>query len=211
MADSTTTFDQIVAAIAALSAATPVVLIAIDGCGGAGKSTLAGHLITTLSALGTAAQGVHFDDFYHPSSHRQAGALAKPPGTGSEIGADFDWQRLRNSVLMPLHQGREAVYQKYDWATDTVRGDPFHITPVGVVCVEGVYSGRPELTRFYDLLIWVTCPRAVRLRRGLERDGEDARTLWEGEWMPQEDRYVQNHRPHERADWVIDGDDGCHR
>ncbi|MEM1292874.1 MAG: hypothetical protein AAGH67_15525 [Cyanobacteria bacterium P01_H01_bin.162] len=44
MADSATMFDQMVIAIAALSPANPVTLIAIDGCGGAGKSTLTGRL-----------------------------------------------------------------------------------------------------------------------------------------------------------------------
>ncbi|MEM7650134.1 MAG: uridine kinase [Cyanobacteria bacterium P01_A01_bin.70] len=204
MADSATTFDQMVTAIAALSSASPVTLIAIDGCGGAGKSTLTSRLKTALATLSIDVQVVHFDDFYRPSSQRQAVALAEP----SAIGPNFDWQRLRESVLIPLHQGNAANYQKYNWATDALIGEPFHIKPVGVVCVEGVYSSRPELACFYDRLIWVTCPRAVRLRRGLERDGESARALWEGEWMPQEDQYVRDYRPQAQADWVIDGADG---
>ncbi len=53
--------------------------------------------------------------------------------------------------------------------------------------------------------IWVECPRDQRLKRGLERDGEDARQMWEDNWMVHEDLYVGVQRPQERADLVVDG------
>ena len=39
--------------------------------------------------------------------------------------------------------------------------------------------------------IWVDCPCEVRLRRGVERDGERMRAVWVEEWMPAEDLYVE--------------------
>ncbi|MFD9627597.1 hypothetical protein [Peribacillus muralis] len=54
-----------------------------------------------------------------------------------------------------------------------------------------MYSTRKELARHYDFTIWVECPRDQRLERGLERDGEEARQMWEHNWMIQEDYYVE--------------------
>ena len=49
------------------------------------------------------------------------------------------------------------------------------------------------------------CLRAIRLARGIARDGEQARTIWEQDWMPKEDDYVKTHLPHERADLLVNG------
>jgi pantothenate kinase-related protein Tda10 len=41
-----------------------LLLVAVDGLGGADKSTLAGHLVRRLQARGADARVVHMDDFY---------------------------------------------------------------------------------------------------------------------------------------------------
>jgi hypothetical protein len=50
-------------------------------------------------------------------------------------------------------------------------------------------------------------PAELRLRRGLERDGDDARTQWES-WMAEEENYRATEHPRERADFVVRGDRG---
>jgi uridine kinase len=74
-----------------------------------------------------------------------------------------------------------------------------------VVLVEGVYSSSEPLRGYIDYAIWVDCPYDVRLRRGIERDGETMRAMWVDEWMPAEDRYVEGEHPNVRADLVLDG------
>ena len=76
-----------------------------------------------------------------------------------------------------------------------------------VIVVEGIYVLRRELRSYYDLTVWVDCSRATRLARGLARDGESAQSLWEDEWMPQEDRYIAAHQPHLAAGFVYAGID----
>jgi hypothetical protein len=46
----------------------------------------------------------------------------------------------------------------------------------------------------------------LRLRRGLHRDGEDARAHWE-RWMAEEDAYVEREHPAEHADLVLAGNE----
>ena len=172
-------------------------LVAIDGLGGAGKSTLARLLKEQLKMLKWIVAVVKHDDFYLPS-HQRENQQAKV------IGGDFEWERLRDQVLTPIREGRSAHYQRYDWETD-VLAEWHTISAPDVVLVEGVYTMRRELTNLYDLKIWVECPRAIRLARGIARDGEKSRPIWEQDWMPKEDDYVKTHLPHERADLSING------
>ena len=172
------------------------VLVGIDGRGGSGKSTFARE----LAALLRNATVVHFDDFYRPAEERKVRAASGD----DEVGGSFDWRRARDQVLQPLVDGEIARYQRYDWDSDELA--EWHlISPGGMVIVEGNYSTRDELRDYYDLTIWVDSPQEIRLRRGVERDGEDARARWLEEWIPEEDRYVGAYQPADRADIVISG------
>lgn len=78
--------------------------------------------------------------------------------------------------------------------------------PVGhFVIVEGCYSLRKELAPLLDFRIWVESPKSLRLDRGIDRDGETNRHLWEDLWMPAEDRYVEAEQPQDRAELILDG------
>ena len=169
-------------------------IVGIDGCSGAGKSHLATEVHTALTSRGRYVSIVHMDDFYLSS---EFGNVARAP---VGIGSAFGWRRLRDEVLAPLTAGKTARYQRYDWPSDALA--EWHDVPRGTVIVEGVYATRLELEQFYDLTVWVECPRPIRLARGIERDGETARRKWEEEWMPAEDRYVSEQSPHTRADLV---------
>ena len=173
------------------------VLIGIDGPGGAGKTTFAQMLTAHLKATGRAVTIVHHDDFFLPSARR----LDNQP---EAIGGDFDWQRLRDQVLLPLKENRPGRYQRYDWGEDAL-AEWHTVSATGAVIVEGVYTLRLELADLYDFKVWVECPGEIRLARGLARDGEEARAVWEQDWMPKEDRYVEIHRPDERADLRVNG------
>ncbi|MGM1356945.1 uridine kinase family protein [Bacillus cereus group sp. BceL297] len=167
-----------------------VIIIGIDGCGGAGKSTLANKIKSNFSTVTI----VHMDDFYLPSAK-----IENENPTNKSIGADFDWKRLLEEVLNPISNGLEGRYKRYDWEKDSLVGSR------GIVIIEGVYATRQELAGMYDLKIWVNCPRETRIKRGIARDGEAARDMWENNWMIAEDMYVESHKPHEFADFIIDG------
>ncbi|SFA40653.1 Uridine kinase [Parageobacillus thermantarcticus] len=189
------TFEQLVRSIDKIPRKQSTLLIGIDGCGGSGKSTLADKLKEECSNVTI----VHMDDFYLPSAQ-----IINTHPTKKPVGADFDWKRVLNQVLEPISQDKEGYYQRYDWKTDSLA--EWRMVPVGgIVIIEGVYSIRKELSEKYDFTIWVDCPREIRLARGLQRDGEKARDMWENNWMISEDIYVEKHKPHERADLVVDG------
>ena len=169
-------------------------LVVIDGLGGAGKTVLAEALAAELGA--SVIQG---DDFYRPSEERQA-SDSEP----EVIGALVDWRRLELQVMAPLSRGEDARYRRYDWDRDRLGGWA-SVPSRETVVVEGVYLLRNELRRYASVAIWVETPREVRLARGIERDGEAARSRWVDEWMPAEDSYVSAMRPDAAAMLVVDG------
>jgi hypothetical protein len=97
---------------------TPTRLVAIDGCGGAGKSTLA----RALAAVCGGVPVVRVDDFlcWH----------------------DLDrwWDRLEREALGPVVAGGGARYRVRDWAQDPL-GEGLNgwvqIPPAELVIVEG--------------------------------------------------------------------------
>lgn len=98
-----------------------VLLIAIDGCGGAGKSTLADE----LSLVRDNSQVVHIDDFYKPKEKR----IAITEDT--HVHSNFDFDRLKTQVLEPLKHGYSATYQ-------TASGEVKEIKPICYVIFEGL-------------------------------------------------------------------------
>lgn len=171
--------DELVAAI--LAKPGPLRLVAVDGPGGAGKSTFARE----LSAAAGGAPVVHTDDF----------AAADNP-------IDW-WPRLVEQVIEPFARGDAAHYQRYDWPSETL-AEWHTIERAPIVIIEGVSSGRSEWAAHISFLIWIETPREERLRRGVERDGIAALDDWES-WMAGEDAHYERDPTRERADVVIDG------
>ncbi|WP_424215253.1 uridine kinase family protein [Streptomyces sp. BI20] len=172
-----------------------VPLVGVDGAGGSGKSTLARALAEAIGA-----EVVHVDDFYLPSGLRPAGAAAEEPG------AFFDLARLRAEAVAPLAAGREARFHRYDWDADAPAAEETVVAAGRPVVVEGVHALHRSLRGLYTFRIHCEAARETRLRRGLERDGEAARSMWVDVWMPAEDRYLAAHRPQDCADVLISTD-----
>ena len=129
---------------------------------------------------------VRLDDFYVPELARA------------------DWERVWEQVIEPLENDSVGSYQRFDWETKKL-AEWCEVKPKGVVIIEGVYALHEKLRRAYDYKIWVEAPYEVRLQRGLERDGEEARSQWVNEWMPNEEEYKESEKPHESANLIIDG------
>ena len=121
------------------------------------------------------------------------------------IAADYDIKRLNQHVIGPIISGKEAKYQRYDWVLDDL-AEWHTVQPKGLIIFEGVYSISDELYSKYDIKIFVECNRKLRLKRGLERDGESALGFWE-QWMSGEDKYLHEQKPQDRADFIILGEE----
>ena len=97
-----------------------------------------------------------------------------------------------------------ARFGSYDWAAGEVRGSRV-VEPRGVIVIEGVCALHRSLRDAYAVRVWVEAPYELRLARGVERDGEAARSTWVDDWMPSEERYVAEDDPVSCAHLVVDG------
>ena len=181
---------EVVAAIAMAARASTmegVRLIGVDGPSGAGKSTIARPVAEALSA-----PIVEIDDFV------------------SWVDFAGWWPRFDAQVLSPLLARRDARYQVRDWHNDEF-GDALAgwktVAPHPFVVLEGVTCTRRAIADRLAVRVWVDAPAEVRLRRGIERDGESHRPLWE-RWMPEEAAFFDADGTRARADFVIDGTTG---
>ncbi|KKI90185.1 hypothetical protein WQ54_23850 [Bacillus sp. SA1-12] len=169
-------------------------LLGIDGCGGAGKSTLAQSF---KDVGGNEVTIIHMDDFYKPTSLRSQ-------VSDDEIGGNWDCERVKKQILEPLRNNQSTNYQRYDWNLDDM-AEWYDVPAGGLVVIEGCYSLVNSLNKYYDFKIWVESPKELRLNRGIERDGEERRHLWEDLWMPAEERYIREQNPLKTADLIVDG------
>ena len=156
-------------------------LIAIDGPGGAGKT----HFAERLAAALQNAPIVRTDDF----------------ATG-EPGDDW-WPRLQSQVIGPLVESRLARYQRYDWDRRKL-AEWRQVPPAPAVIIEGVSSARRATADVLTLAVWVHAPRATRLARGLDRDGEAARAAWD-RWIAEEDLHFLRDMTVDRCEVLVDG------
>jgi uridine kinase len=167
------------------SAGPGALVVAIDGYGASGKSTIAG-LVTGR----TGAALVHTDDFFlHPSA---------PPGTA---GGYYDWRRLRAEALRPLLAGRPASFRRFDWKGSRP-GEPVSVSPSPLILVEGVASAGPALADLVHARVFVDTPAGERLRRLRCRvnPGE-----WDDDWLAAERAYFGATRPPSSFDLIVPG------
>jgi uridine kinase len=158
-------------------------LVCVDGPAGSGKTTFAGLL---SGALGAGAVVVHLDDLY--AGWTITGAVA----------------RLRAGVLRPLADGRPGAFHRYDWTAERFSPDLTPVPAAPVLVVEGCGSGPRVLDPWAVLRIWVEAPAALRVARGLARDGDALKAEWR-RWQRTEAAEFAREDTRARADLRIDG------
>jgi uridine kinase len=162
-------------------------LVCVDGPAGSGKTTFA----TRLAAdLGEAAAMVHFDDLY--AGWTLTGAAA----------------RLQAGVLRPIREGRAGSFHRYDWTVPGFSPTATEVPARPVLIVEGCGSSPSRLDPWTTLRIWVEAPPALRIARGLARDGAGLEAEWL-RWQHTEAAEFARERTKERADLWVDGETGA--
>ena len=158
-------------------------LLCIDGPTGAGKSVLASAV---ARAAGVAVAVLHVDDMLDgwDGLHEVAATV-------------------RRDVLDPLARGSVGRYRRYDWPTGRF-AEQHEVPPVDLLVLEGVGAGDASYAGLITTLVWMDAPAALRLERGVERDGEALRPRLV-RWMEDEEELFARGSTRQRADVVVDG------
>ncbi len=155
-------------------------LVCVDGPAGSGKTTLATELAATAGA-----RLVHTDDLL-----RGWDGLSGLPET-------------LVALLAPLAEDRPGRAPRYDWDARGLHG-VVELPPDELLVLEGVGAGSLPAAERATLLVWVEAPYDLRMRRGIDRDGDAFAPHWEA-WAAAEQAHFAEHRTRERADVVVDG------
>jgi len=154
-------------------------LICVDGLAGAGKSTLGRELAAARPdavVLGT-------DEMLEGWSGL--------PGLGGRI----------EGLLQPLADGRTGRWRRWDWYADGW-AEWHEVSPGPLLVLDGVGSAAASYDDLITTLVWVEAPRAVRLERGIARDGEQMRAHWL-RWLEDEAALHEREGTRARADLVL--------
>jgi len=165
-------------------------VMAIDGPGCCGKSTLTELLLDRLDA---AAIGT--DDFHEHQGFRREPDAPLPYRR---------WTELRNAVDS-LSRGAATTIQAIDWHTRRL-GMPMTIEPRPALIVEGIGSLHEDISRHADLKVWVDGHAGNRMRRTALREGRDMAEEW-APYVALEQKYLATWRPWRQADVFVLGAD----
>jgi hypothetical protein len=165
-------------------------IVAVDGRGASGKSTLADrlHRAAPRSAV------VHTDDL----------AWHEPL---------FGWGHLlADHVLRPLHRGGGLSYRPPQWDVRGRRGSLEIPADTSLVIVEGTGASQRAHRDLVDATVWVQADVVEAERRGIARDiatgvngsPAEAVAFWHA-WMAEELAFLDRERPWCRADVIVSG------
>ncbi len=204
--------DELASALAATEVGHPL-RVAIDGVDGAGKTTLADELTPLIEARGRPVVRASVDDFHRPRDERYRRGELSPEGFYLDT---FDYEALRRLLLEPLgHSGGSRVRTR-SW--DHVRDAPVHVewlavSDDAVVLCDGVFLQRDELRELWDVVVFVAVEMGVSVERAVQRDAtwmpslEATRDRYRVRYTPAQKRYLEEQRPRERADFVVENTD----
>jgi hypothetical protein len=163
----------------------PVVL-AIDGRSSSGKTTLAARMRNDVPG----SVVVHTDDiaWYH---------------------SRFGWADLLvDGILTPVRSGSAVAFQPPRWTEHGRTGFINVPARCPLLIIEGVGAGRREAAVLTDALVWVQSDQREATRRSLARVGQPGGPATLDDlraWMAEEDPFLADQRPWERADLIAAG------
>lgn len=184
-----------------------ILIVGIDGLGGAGKSTLSGELETMLRKAGLQAIVLHIDDFIHPKIVRYRNDI---PAWECYYNLQWRYDYFLHDILSPMQKNHvfHDIIEIYNKEKDSYIVQTLDAEPGTIILVEGIFLQRKELQGYFDTMIYLEVPEEIRLQRVLHRDsyiGDTSQITekYETRYFPAERHYVKTCAPAQHADLVI--------
>ncbi|MCA0252070.1 MAG: uridine kinase [Actinobacteria bacterium] len=186
-------------------------LVGIDGVDGSGKSTFADDVAQMVAECGSKVIRISLRKYLNPQSVRYAQGRTSPRGFYED---SYDYEKFHDEVLEPLGREGSGRYRTaaYDLAVEAAVRSPWMVAPDdAVVIIDGLFLHRKEFAtshskKVWDYSVWLEVPfeeayRRLHDREGFSPDPRDASNAryYEGQLL-----YLQDCRPDEKADLVIE-------
>ena len=134
------------------------------------------------------------DDFFLPMKQRTSVKM-------EQLGGNIDFQRLLDEILIPLKEGKKAVYRPYDCHNNQYL-EAKKVDSDLITIIEGSYSYHPKLRGFYKLCIFMDISKELQIERLKIRNPmklNDFKNIW----IPREERYFDICKIRENCDLAL--------
>lgn len=165
---------------------TPFVL-GVDGLSRSGKTTFVTTLAHYFETLGYRSVTFHIDDYIEPRNRRY--------DTGHEEWFEYYFLQWDIAKL------KEVLFDSVKIIDQGVvnNGSP----GADIVIIEGVFLQRKEWREAFDRMLYLDCAKAVRFQRETAETQQKVKKFEDRYWKAEE-YYLENVRPAEKADLVIE-------
>jgi uridine kinase len=189
------------------------VRVAVDGMAAAGKTVLADELEATLRQCGREVIRASVDGFHRERAERYRRGYDSPEGYYCDA---FDYEAIRTVLLLPLGPGgdRQIRLETFDLLADAPLQVPARSAQRDAVLLcDGVFLLRNELSAYWDFRIFVLVDEHVAVQRACGRDqallgpAEAVQRRYWARYVPAHRIYLNEARPTEKADVVVDNND----
>lgn len=186
-------YDDLVKQIEQLLKKKQPVIVAICGYGGSGKTFLSDRIAKHFVI--TERQILHID-FLH----------TKPelPDNPKDVFSGHDWPKIYK-ILREVKIGKRLQYKSMGlWG----HSHSFDEAMPNVLIIEGVRLLRKEILPLVDIAVWIDAPVKYVTERAKTRDramgqNEEHIKLWDEDWVPRNDRYVEEINPKGLATFIF--------
>ncbi len=175
---------DLTAALLDLSKSSPRPIIAIDGPAGGGKTTLAGHLMASLS-LKYKCVVLHMDDLYN----------------GWEGAFDRHLTDALTGACDSHQKSKRYSLSFYNWSAGRYEAAQ-EIPEAELLILEGVGSSQEAIRPFLTASIWIDIDPSVGFQRVIARDGEAISPAM-ARWLVQQDEHFEVNRSRQSADFEL--------
>lgn len=187
--------------------------IGISGIDTSGKTAFSEAFARYLRSIGKKCLVIHMDDFHNPLALRRQGS--------DELDAyyqnAFNYRQLIEEVLQPLRSSGRLYKDVLCLNLDTDRYESlrhFDADPDTVVLLEGVLLFRLPVSEYLDGKVFLHIGFDEMLERARIRDvpkyGAAFLEKYKNKYIPVQQRYIKEHRPHETCDILIDNSNYYH-
>lgn len=169
-----------------------IVVVAIDGRTGSGKTTIS-HFLSFIFEEDINSI-IHMDDFFLPKELRTPERL-------KTAGGNIHSERFLEEVI-PFLRDETFRYRKFDCSTLDY-SDFVEIKNNFIRIVEGSYSTHPIFGRYADVTIFSDISFEEQKNRILKRNGEEKFKIFLNKWIPMEENYFKAFDIKNKADFVV--------
>jgi len=176
-----------------------VVVVALDGRSGVGKSTISSVLAEKFDAV-----IINCDDFYAGAENGDENNWYKKTIV-KKFNQVIDYQRLKSELLNPLLAAKDANYRPFDFEKGKGLSEKnIFLKQAPLVIIDGIYSGE-KLSDLIDISVLLEFADEQRRKRLIEREGNKFMENWHSKWDEVEDYYFKEVMPKSKFDFVIEG------